>query len=287
VHLDAEVPQALLDQKQAGKKLLLVTNSEWAFTRAMMQFSFDRFLPAGTTWRALFDVVIVGARKPEFFSSEQPLYEVVNDEGLLRPWIGGPATSGVYHGGHAGLVEEYLGSSGADILFVGDHLYTDVRMSKDVRRWRTCLIVRELEDELASAARLAPQQQQLDDLMARKREVEFEQAGRRMQLQRHESGAAEAGADPVEALEARLARLREESDRLDREIGPLAAALGEISNPRWGPLMTAGADQSLLARQLEDSADVYTSRVANFLLHTPYAYLRAPRGRMPHDAVGG
>ena len=49
--------------------------------------------------------------------------------------------------------------------------------------------------------------------------------------------------------------------------------------------MTAG--QSLLARQLEDSADVYTSRVANFLLHTPYAYLRAPRGRMPHDAVGG
>jgi HAD superfamily 5'-nucleotidase-like hydrolase len=285
VQLDPEVVQALLDQRAAGKRLLLVTNSEWAFTRAMMQYAFDRFLPAGTSWRQLFDLVIVGARKPDFFAADQPLYHVVNDEGLLRPSAAGLSPGGLYHGGHAGLVEEALGLSGSDILFVGDHLYTDVRASRDVRRWRTCLIVRELEDELAEVARVAPQQAALDGLMARKRQVEFEQAWRRLQLQRRNARDAGTGAERAEGPEDRLAALREESDELDRQIAPLATALGGLSNERWGPLMSSGANHSLMARQLEDAADLYTSRAANFLFHTPYAYLRAPRGRMPHDAA--
>ena len=252
VQLDPEAPAALLDQKQAGKKLLLVTNSEWAFTRAMMRYAFDRYLPAGMTWRDLFDMVIVGARKPEFFSTDQPLYEVVSDEGLLRPCTSVASAGGVFHGGNAGLVEEHLGVSGAEILFVGDHLYTDVRVSKDVRRWRTCLIVRELEDELAEVARMAPRQEALDRLMTRKAAVEYEQAWWRLQAQRRGSHPEKGAEATHESVETRLAALREESDQLEREVGPLAAALGALSNPHWGPLMSAGAGHSLLARQLED-----------------------------------
>ena len=48
--------------------------------------------------------------------------------------------------------------------------------------------------------------------------------------------------------------------------------------------MRAGNDKSHLARQVERYADVYTSRVANLLHATPFAYLRSPRGTMPHDA---
>ncbi len=47
--------------------------------------------------------------------------------------------------------------------------------------------------------------------------------------------------------------------------------------------MRAGNDKSLLTRQVERSADIYTSRVSNFLLRTPFAFLRSPRGSMPHD----
>ena len=54
-------------------------------------------------------------------------------------------------------------------------------------------------------------------------------------------------------------------------------------NPRWGLLMRAGNDKSHLARQVERSADIYTSRVSNFLSETPFAYLRAPRGSLAHD----
>ena len=47
--------------------------------------------------------------------------------------------------------------------------------------------------------------------------------------------------------------------------------------------MRAGNDKSRLARQIERYADVYTSRVSNLLDLTPFGYLRAPRGSLPHD----
>jgi HAD superfamily 5'-nucleotidase-like hydrolase len=278
---DPEVVLALLDQREAGKMLLLVTNSEWAYTKAMMSFCFDRFLPQGTTWRNLFTLTIVAARKPDFFSARGPLFSVVDEDGLLNPCVAGPTRPGVYYGGNAELIEQYLGFSGAEILFVGDHLYTDVRESKDVRRWRTGLIVRELEAEVASTEAHRAEQVRLDTLMAEKTVLEREQALIRLAQQREARGYAPS-AVPAES-DRQLARLRSQLERLDDEIAPLAARLGSLYNEKWGPLMRAGNDPSHLAGALESYADVYTSRVSNFLGVTPFAYLRAPRADMPHD----
>jgi hypothetical protein len=49
--------QALLDQRQSGKQLLLITNSDYHYTHRMMSFAYDCFLPEGQTWRDLFDMV--------------------------------------------------------------------------------------------------------------------------------------------------------------------------------------------------------------------------------------
>ena len=73
---------------------------------------------------------------------------------------------------------------------------------------------------------------------------------------------------------------------LDAEIAPLAQAGTELTNPRWGLLTRAGNDKSHLTRQIERYADIYTSRVSNFLHATPYAYFRSPRGRLPHYPGG-
>ena len=48
--------------------------------------------------------------------------------------------------------------------------------------------------------------------------------------------------------------------------------------------MRAGNDKSHLARQVERYADIYMSRVSNFLHQTPFVYFRSPRGSLPHDA---
>ena len=280
---DPEVAMALIDQKRAGKKLLLITNSEWPFTRDIMTACLGPWLPAGVTWPSLFDLVIVGARKPEFFSGRSPLFRVVDERGLLEPCAAGPTGPGVYLGGHAALVEEHLGVSGAEILYVGDHLYTDVRVSKDIRRWRTGLIVRELEDELADRQARRLDQVRLDQLMGEKALVEYEQAQWRLLLQRAEDGYGPAPPAGRDTIESKLSRLRSRLEKLDDEAGPLAVTLGSLSNRLWGPLMYAGNDRSLLASQVELYADVYTSRVSNLLPYTPFAYLRAPRGTLPHD----
>jgi HAD superfamily 5'-nucleotidase-like hydrolase len=283
VEVDPDLALALMDLRHAGKKLAVVTNSEWDYTRSMMSFILDRFLPRGQTWRDLFDLVIVSARKPDFFAGRSPAFEVVGDDGLLRPVAGELAFGRAYVGGNAGLVEELMGCAGERILYVGDHVYADVHVSKDVLRWRTCLVARELEVELRELAGFAADQALLDELMTEKESLEGEQAALRLQLQRLDHGYGPApGASRSEA-KRRLSALRALSDGLDGRIAPLADRAGRLVNDRWGPLMRAGNDKSHLARQIERYADVYTSRVSNFLGYTPFVYLRSPRGSLPHD----
>jgi 5'-nucleotidase len=281
---DPDTALALLDQRRAGKRLLLITNSEWTYTRPMMAYAFDRHLPGEMTWRELFDVVIVDARKPRFFSGGGgPLLEVVDDAGLLRPVVGGLGDGKVYFGGSAAQVERFLGLTAEQILYVGDHVFGDVHVTKSVLRWRTALILRELERELAATQEFGAQQAELSALMARKEELEREQCYLRLERQRaKQSYGPKPSCSDTEA-HRRLRRLRAAADELDQKIGPLAAASARVSNAWWGPLMRAGNDKSLLARQVERSADIYTSRVSNFLYRTPFAYLRSPRGCLPHD----
>ncbi|HJQ38174.1 MAG TPA: HAD-IG family 5'-nucleotidase [Thermoanaerobaculia bacterium] len=287
---DPDVVAALLDQKHAGKKLLLITNSEWAYTSAMMSSTFDPFLPAGG-WRALFDVVIVGARKPEFFTTKSPLFEVVTDEGLLKPIVTGLRENAVFLGGSAAHVEQYLGVSGYEILYVGDHMFGDVHVTKDVLRWRTALILRELEDEILAQRNFTESEQRLGFLMSQKHELEAEACAIRLDLQRRRIRYVRStrGGPALRDLSKRLGEIRVLTDQLDEEIAPLARSAGTVFNPNWGPLMRAGNDKSHLANQMERYADIYTSRVSNLMSVTPFAFLRAPRGSLPHDptAPGG
>lgn len=58
------------------------------------------------------------------------------------------SAGGLYSGGSAQMVENSLDIHGDEILYVGDHIYTDVSQSKVHLRWRTALICRELEEEV-------------------------------------------------------------------------------------------------------------------------------------------
>lgn len=282
VVLDEELPLALRDLREAGKKLLLITNSEWPYTRDLMAYAFDRFLPEGTTWRALFDMVIVSARKPSFFELRDPCFEVIDEEGRLLPVLR-PELGGIYLGSHAAAVETSLGLSGGEILYVGDHIFSDVRVSRSLLRWRTALVLRDLEPELDAIAGFEADQRELSSLMDEKERLEHQFSRLRLGKQRLERGYGPRPDSSVAALEARMRALRDQLVALDARIGPLAARAGELSNERWGLLLRTGNDKSHLARQIERYADIYTSRVSNFLALTPFVYLRSPRGSLPHD----
>lgn len=285
VVLDDEAALALLDLKSAGKRLLVITNSEWSYLKAMMSHCYDRY--AGGSWRSLFDVVIVQARKPDFFTGNAPIFEVTDESGLLRPSRGPLREGGAYLGGNARLVEQLVGLPGESILYVGDHIYADVHVTKSLLRWRTALILRELEDEIAAVEVFRSKQVELDRLMAQKERLEWEYDELRMALVRAEKGYGPALTVPAPGVRRRMNELRRSLDALDEEVAPLSREASELVNERWGPPMRAGNDKSHLARQVERYADVYTSRVANLLHATPFGYLRSPRGSMPHDVRGG
>lgn len=283
VVLDPEAALALMDQRAAGKKLMLITNSEWSFTRRMMAYAYDRFLPEGMTWRQLFDLIIVSARKPDFFTERAPFFEVVSEDGLLRP-LSGPLKTGVaYLGGCAVQVEQDLGISGEQILYVGDHMFGDVHVSKRLLRWRTALVLRELEAEVAALESFREAELLLAGRMEEKEGLEARLSQARISMQRLRGGYGPPSDLAAKDLEAFIQNHRERLTALDAEIAPLARASSELTNSRWGLLTRAGNDKSHLARQVERYADVYTSRVSNFLHATPFVYFRSPRGSLPHD----
>jgi len=282
---DPEAVLALLDQLNANKTLMLITNSEWGYTTRIMEYAFDPYLPAGMKWRDLFAAIIVSADKPAFFTSSKPLYKVV-DEGasLLRPHSGKIEPGSVFFGGCARRVESSLGLSGDEILYVGDHLFGDVHYSKALLRWRTALILRELESEVSSLIEFQPRAARLAELMEQKSRLEAAVSAVRLAMQRSRLGYAPAP-EGVAADRSTADEIKRHLARLDAEITPLAIASSQLRNKAWGPLMRAGIDKSLFARQVERYADCYTSRVGNFLYATPFAMLRAARVDLPHDAV--
>lgn len=282
VDLDPLMPLTLLDQREAGKKLLLITNSEWSYTNALMSWAFDRFLPEGQGWRDLFALVVVSSRKPSFFHSNNAMFEVVDESGLLRPAEGGLVQGTVYFGGTAARVEQALGLDGDDILYIGDHMFGDVHQSKKLH-WRTALILREIEDELEAIAAWEPHQREVDALMVEKERLEYVFSQLRLQRQRQRANYGPAIDGDLRDLQDKMNLLRERLVALDNLIAPLAARAGAIHNKHWGLMMRAGGDKSLFARQIEQHADVYTSRVSNFMYETPFIYLRSKRGSLPHD----
>jgi hypothetical protein len=180
-------------------------------------------------------------------------------------------------------LERHLGLSGDEILYVGDHMFGDVHVSKSALRWRTALILRELEDEVRAVAAFRATEARLAEKMVTKERLEAETCQLRVELQRRRLQYGPRSQVPEEQLLARQAAIRAELDALDAELGPMARAASELSNPHWGLLTRAGNDKSHLARQVERYADIYTSRVSNFLFATPFVYLRSPRGSLPHD----
>lgn len=292
VQLDEGAALVLLDQKLAGKRTVLITNNDWEYVQTMMAHAYDRFLPPGLTWRALFDLVITNAQKPDFWRHQLPCRRIVDEErGLaeskpaLRMELGG-----VYCGGTARLVEECFGYGGEALMYVGDHIYADTNVAKSLLQWRTCLIMRELEGEVRALAMNQARRRELAALLARRdalrqqrAELLTARARSRLGLLSAWPGAVRRAGAPPEAAECQEARAAG-AGRVDEEIAELEAHIEESSdgvstlsglNPRWGFLTRVGTNEKThLMRQMEKYADIYTSRVSNFLSYTPYAYFR-------------
>ena len=107
-------------------------------------------------------------------------------------------------------------------------------------------LLRELEEELAALGAFHEDERRLAVLMADKERLEAEHTRVRLDLQRLRGGYGPQPASTETELEHRLTTLRSEIEEIDGRVAPLARAAGEVASVRWGPLLRAGNDLSLI-----------------------------------------
>jgi HAD superfamily 5'-nucleotidase-like hydrolase len=274
-----------------GKRLFLLTNSEAHYTHRVMSHLLDGARESYPRWYNYFDVVVVNARKPSFFRNFEPVRRLPPAE-VVQAGLE-PETAILHEGGGTRAFEKMVGFRGDEILYVGDHTFVDILRAKETSRWRTAMVIEELEQEIEREQEVAARYRDLDELVANRARVmaQIGRVQRRLSVLRREgrngapgtAPAADRVVDPLQELEQRVQRLEEQSARLAAAVRERREQIESCFNPNWGKLCKCGEINSRFGDQVKDFACIYTSAVRNFLTYPPSTYFRSPRELMPHE----
>lgn len=297
---------------QAGKKVFLATNSLWDYTSVVMNYILSGKVGSDRDeeWLRHFDVVITGCGKPRFFTERKDLFEVHPSTGMLwnteggspmvpigeadlpSPELGSTAPicvdqgstdvdgqrrpARVFQGGSYWDLHKMLGvKAGAELLYVGDHIYGDVLRSKKALGWRTMLVIPELESELETLKQRGGDMSELRVLRQQRDALEdqIQRLEWRLANDADEDEDTDNGSDVVELL----LNLREQREALKMRHRKLLQSHHEAFHPIWGQLFKTGYQNSRYAHQIERFACLYTSHVSNLMFYSP---LKSHRGRV-------
>jgi len=279
---DPHLREALDDFRAVGKKLFLMTNSEWEYTNAVMSYLLGGTAGEAGGWMDTFEVVISFAKKPAFFKERTPFTQVF-------PQVEGGNTvtalekGCAYINGNLKDFEKWTGWRGDAVLYVGDHIYGDVLRSKKAAGWRTALILPEMEDELGRIETAIPYLTERENLgQARQRfedELSFQRGLEKRLLKENE----QADNPSLRAVRSRISILEEQMGDNEERKRVVNRRANRYFNPYWGRLFRSGTEQSSFGSQVARYACLYTGRVSNFRAYPPTHYFQSPEDRMPHE----
>src|SRR5690606_37938413 len=83
-----------------GKKIFILTNSDYHYTNLLLSYAINPFLGEGETWPDLFEYVITLSNKPRFFYDNFKFLRVDPETGTMTNTIGS-ISPGIYQGGCA------------------------------------------------------------------------------------------------------------------------------------------------------------------------------------------
>lgn len=296
VRKDPKLAVTLYNFRVNGKRLFLLTNSEWSYTDAVMRHLLDGELPEMPRWRDYFDVVICSARKPSWFSSGAPFERLEDEHRGIRLPANEPAflPGRIYERGNLLDFERMAGIRGDEVFYVGDHIYGDILRSKKDSLWRTCMIVSELEEELAKTEALAPKIEKLEKLKKEKNTLDLkestglERINKLREFKIHNFDQL-TKAD-LKVVDDEISRGLEYLGKISAnltdilvKINKLESSIDAAYNPMWGELFREGTENTRFADQIKDYACLYTSRVSNFSHYSPTKYYQSPKDMMPHE----
>jgi HAD superfamily 5'-nucleotidase-like hydrolase len=267
---DESVVANLEKFKRHGKKIFIVTNSDFYYSKLLLDYAINPFLKDHKSWNDLFEYVVTFAQKPRFFYDDLKYLSVNPADGTMSN-IDRKLTPGVYQGGCAKVFTRDLNLEGDEILYIGDHIYGDIlRLKKDCG-WRTAMVIDELADEVVSNAIAGPINAEIDFLMKKKEPFEDEFT---------DIMTAKAGGG---AQDPKLDVLQKQISEIDSQISTLIKKQQSLYNEHWGQLMRAGNEESYFAYQVDRYACVYMAKLNDMLELSPRTYFRAPRRPLAHE----
>ncbi|MCJ8346205.1 HAD-IG family 5'-nucleotidase, partial [bacterium] len=258
---------------QGGKKLFLLTNSEYYFTDLILTHLLGDELGEYTAWQDYFEIVVVSSKKPGFFLKDTEMKSIRKDEFGVK--IPEAVAFKVFRGGYFSKIEELIGAKGENIMYFGDHTFGDILKSKQTCGWRTAMIIEELEKELkvidshkdknGSLSRMRGELYDLQEELhiyedkihiLRDRKIDSFDDLTKTELEKMDKKIAESQ-NILSQLEGQLSETVWKIKSLEEE-------LMEDYNPDWGCLFKSSRRKSRLGDQVEDFACVYTSSITNF-----------------------
>jgi HAD superfamily 5'-nucleotidase-like hydrolase len=269
---DPDSVAALERFKKHGKKLWVITNSDYEYSKLLLDYAINPFLKEHKDWSELFNLVITLASKPKFFTDKLPLLQIDVASGLMRNHHG-PIVDGIYQGGCADIMQKHAGLSGEQILYLGDHIYGDVLSIKKTCNWRTALVIEELIEECSAIEKSSKIMEEINLLMAEKLDYEAK-------LDELFDREIERGKKPdKEKLQVHFQKI----EKVDKKIGKLIRGHTQFFNPYWGETMRSGIESSRLAGQIEKYACIYMAKIADFKDYSPRTYFRPKKKTLPHE----
>ncbi|CAN6482489.1 unnamed protein product [Victoria cruziana] len=242
--------------KNMGKKLFLLTNSPYHFVDGGMSFMLEDTTGSEGSWRQLFDVIIAQANKPSFYTSEHPFrsYDIEKDT-LAFSKVDVFLPNQIYYHGNLKAFLQITKWHGPEVIYFGDHLFSDLR-GPSKAGWRTAAIIHELENEIRI---------QNDD------SYRCQQA--KYHILQELLGKLQACVGNCLKEEAYNALLNELNDERKRARSAMRAMFNSFFGATF---VTDTGQESAFAYNIQQYADVYTSKPENFLFYPPEAWFHAP-----------
>ncbi|CAK1602135.1 unnamed protein product [Parnassius mnemosyne] len=239
--------------QENDKKLFLVTNSPYHFVNAGME------MLVGHDWREYFDVVIVNANKPKFFTEVSRPIRVFDKNANTHIWekVTSLEKGTIYYEGTVKQLQDLTGWSGHQVLYFGDHPYSDLADVTLEHGWRTGAIINELTHEI-------------NTLNTRT----FKENANWLQMLTQLIEDHQGYKDP-EALEV-ISEWMDERDMLRN-------ATKGVFNKQFGSVFRTYHNPTYFSRRLFRFADIYTSNIRNLLNYSLTHTFYPRRGVMPHE----
>jgi 5'-nucleotidase len=293
---DLRLPLVLDKFREKGKKLFVLTNSEWSYTNMVMNYLLDNTMLEYKSWKDFFDIIVCHAAKPEFFVKDRDFFAVNEQTSELMDVANHFEPGHIYASGNYTKFEEIIGSKGDEVLYIGDHIYGDILRSNKDSGWRTVLVIEELETELAKRQEVYHDVRSLYKLEEKREKLDYELTMYTNKVKKLETFKTEhfikLTAQEKELTDKAISdfniivhNLESKLEKVVDQISDFRGKIDATYHQKWGPVFQESDEISRFGDQVRDYACIYTSRISNFFFYPVDNYFKSLRDIMPHEKL--